>query len=266
MLILSQDYGNGFVGVLDTITGGIERVSMERLFMLKSQGVDIKGAAGYSKGLTFYPTLADYRKTEAARAKLLGQYKYLEFSDDYATVVRCDSGIENVEVPDFVECIGEKAFDSCKIKNIVIPSSVKTIKDKAFNCCRSLETVKLPGSLISLGEGVFSFCESLSYIEMDLAKITILPENTFASCYQLRQIVLPASVKVIESNAVRGCVNLVSVLIPEGVEVIKNNAFFQCDDLSYVVLPKSIKKVDDKAFPSGCRLLSLSEDRGIFER
>lgn len=67
------------------------------------------------------------------------------------------SEIEEVVLPPNLECIANEAFCQCnKLKNIEIPNMVKTIEDKAFYMCELENIIILPKQLSKLGVMAFS--------------------------------------------------------------------------------------------------------------
>ena len=65
---------------------------------------------------------------------------------------------ENLEIPSTVTIIGQFAFFNCKkIKTISLPDTIKEIRYSAFDkCSLSIETLKLPSSLVYLGLYAFA--------------------------------------------------------------------------------------------------------------
>jgi len=71
-----------------------------------------------------------------------------------------------ISIPDALESIGENA--GCPGREIVLPSGIKTMEFGAFS--QSLETVSIPGSLVSAGpfySNAFSNCDNLKKIYYD---------------------------------------------------------------------------------------------------
>ena len=71
----------------------------------------------------------------------------------------------DVEIPDSVTAIGDRAFGRCNsLTSIEIPDSVTAIGDRAFEYCRSLTSIVIPNSVTAIGNGAFSGCSSLTSI------------------------------------------------------------------------------------------------------
>ena len=147
--------------------------------------------------------------------------------------------LKKITFPDAIELqvnldgpfyIGEYAFKDCiALKEIEIPYGVYGIKRGAFYNCSLLKRASIP-SLASVGEfafygcaslykvspihpdgeGVFSYCKSLSYLPISDNADTIA-EGAFEHCYGLVDIVIPASVTEIEPLAFRSCYGLKTV-------------------------------------------------------
>lgn len=73
--------------------------------------------------------------------------------------------LQEVELPDGLECIGSWAFNNCvSLWKIEFPDTLTEIGEWAFNNCRSLTTVTLPASVTYLGDDIFESCVSLKWI------------------------------------------------------------------------------------------------------
>ena len=128
------------------------------------------------------------------------------------------------------EVICDGAFYFNSLQSVTIPNSVKSIGDGAFQLCVSLQSASIPNSVTSIGDWAFSSCESL------------------------QSITIPNSVKSIGDEAFSGCESLQSVTIPNSVTSIGDNAFSWCQSLQSVTIPNSVTKIGDGAF-SWCTLL-----------
>lgn len=173
--------------------------------------------------------------------------------------------------------IGNNAFDGCVVlTNIIIPNSVTSIGAYLFDACRELKNVILPQGITILPEGIFSGCWGLENMTIPDTVVTI-KKNAFSNC-ALKDIVIPASVKVIEEFAFRSC-NPDSItvksgntaykslsnclikisnniliygsnnsVIPDNVTKIDDYAFYGCEELQSVTIPDSVKEIGYWAF------------------
>ena len=89
-------------------------------------------------------------------------------------------------------------------------------------------------------------------------KEIVLPETVreiapyaFYHCETLRKINLPSSLKLIGAEAFYNCRNLEEIIIPEGVAEISFGAFAGCYSLKKIHIPDSVEKIVSKAF-CGC--------------
>ncbi len=93
----------------------------------------------------------------------------------------------------------------------------------------------------------------------DLVSVTI-PEGiafigicAFRSCYKLKDVKLPSTLKKIGYDAFSWC-NIESISIPEGVTFLDEFTFRGCDKLSHIDLPNSITAIPQGMFV-GCEKL-----------
>lgn len=149
----------------------------------------------------------------------------------------------------------------------------------------SLESVTIPQSVTSIGEGAFAACPSLTefkgkfasddgkclivdgvfhaFASTELTEYTI-PDNVtsigycaFYGCSNLKRINLPDSITSIENEAFKECLNLTDLNIPDGVTSIGEAAFFSCSSLPRITIPKSVVSIGKKAFLGCSNLISV---------
>lgn len=128
--------------------------------------------------------------------------------------------IRNINLYDNITTIKGYAFNNCQeLKNINIPTSVTYIGACAFNDC-SLINIHVPDLAIWCGITLDSLVSvspwfnsdwNLYLIEGETSTIVndlVIPDgvttinpHTFSSCYSLRSVTIPASVKVIRTEA-----------------------------------------------------------------
>ena len=83
---------------------------------------------------------------------------------------------------------------------------------------------------------------------------TYIDASTFKNFTALKDVRLPATLKMVGSYAFNGCESLESVVIPEGVREIEFAAFNGCSSMKYAVLPSTLQKMWSRAFGS-CSML-----------
>lgn len=132
-------------------------------------------------------------------------------------------------------------------KYLVIPEGVTEIEPRVFSCC-DIESVELPDSLRTIGEGAFSHCDKLKSVKFGNGIEKIGSQNDdeggfFAYCTELEEIEFPPSLKYLGQNAFYGCKNLRRVRFNDGIMVIDKDAFNYCTNLKEVTLPYSLQEI-----------------------
>lgn len=140
------------------------------------------------------------------------------------------------------------------IREIKLPDSVVSIGENAFLGCTDLQTVNFPRALTSVGSYAFKDCSSLGSATIS-DMVTHFGDGVFEGCSSLQTASLPARITTIPPNTFFQCESLESVAIPKDVTVIEPSAFEGCRSLKQVVLPSGLSELGDYAF-SGCSSLS----------
>ena len=120
--------------------------------------------------------------------------------------------------------------------SFTIPDGVTEIAASAFAKCGSLKTVKIPPSVIKIGE------------------------NAFYDCV-LDDLSIPNSVTKIADDVFYNCILPEKFTIPEGVTSIGNFAFSWCRTLKSITIPASVKKIGQGAL-SDCAALRTIRYKG----
>ncbi len=82
-----------------------------------------------------------------------------------------------------LESIGDSAFAYASITSIKLPGSLKTIGRSAFEGCEGLESVTIPDSVESIGHFAFKNCTSLTSVEIP-GSVQVLPGTMLNYCYE----------------------------------------------------------------------------------
>ena len=180
---------------------------------------------------------------------------------------------ENLKIPDGIVGIVNYNFGGvfygCTIlESVKIPGSVETIGDGAFNGCTSLASVTLAKGVKRIGEFAFDGCTSLESVT--LAKgLEKIESSAFNGCTSLKSIAIPEGVSKIGSSAFQDCTALKSITIPEGgVEIsgaFIGGAFKGCTALESVTIAKDVSKIGGNAF-NGCTSLKEVSYKNTIKR
>lgn len=205
-------------------------------------------------------------------------------SEVAASAFSAHASLMTVELPEGVEAIRSKAFQSCKkLTKATIPASVTAIETSAF-AQSALQSVTIMGTPM-IGQFAFSNCKNSNnsftlkafygplatadnralVVDGTLAAYATASGNSyevptgvkkigataFANCTDITSITLPAGVEEIETYAFYYCFALTSINIPEGVTTIGEYAFMGDRGLTTLTLPASTKKLAAGAF-RGC--------------
>lgn len=187
------------------------------------------------------------------------------------------------EVPNTVKTIDANAFISCKnLQTIVIADSVEKIGDSAFYGSK-LKTINLGGGITNISNKPFYGAWNLTNInvitendkyesengilfnkgktilikyppaiingevyEIPNTVVEIGPQSFYRS--QIKNVIIPSSVKKIGSESFFQCYNLEEVNLPEGLERIEWRALYGCHKIKTIVVPSSVTFIDGGAF------------------
>ncbi len=131
------------------------------------------------------------------------------------------------------------------IRHLVIEEGITAISSPGFPRLYRLESLKLPDSVKSLGDGVFTQCDAL--VDVDLGNgVTTINRLAFNSCFALKKISLPSSVRDIGPESFSDS-SISAIAIPDGVTAI-NNGTFRSADLEKVYIPASVTTIGYAAF------------------
>ena len=91
--------------------------------------------------------------------------------------------------------------------------------------------------------------------------VTQVAENGFKES-AVKEVQIPASIKVIGKTAFYGCVSLSSVYFYNGVSEIQAGAFYGCSSIEELTLPSSLKVIGESAF-AATSIISLQLPAGL---
>lgn len=152
--------------------------------------------------------------------------------------------LASIVLSNTIKMIDNYAFNNCKsLKRIDLPESVEDLRTYVFQQS-GIETMYIPKNVRSIGEYLFYGCNSL-------VSVTVSPDNkTFDSrngCNAIirksdnaliagcKNSVIPDDIVSIENGAFSSIYELKKVVLPATVTAIKTRAFYLCSALESVV-------------------------------
>ena len=165
---------------------------------------------------------------------------------DYASVMDTSS-CSALVVEDGITSIGDEVFQSGGFESVSLPSTLETIGEGAFLGCPDLTSVTIPDGVTSIGSSAFGSCDSLTSVTMP-DSVTSLGDYAFAYCYGLTEVKLSAGLTSVGESTFNSCGSLTSIDIPEGVTEIGSEAFGNCTSLTEVTIPESVADIARSVF------------------
>jgi hypothetical protein len=161
----------------------------------------------------------------------------------------------SVTMSNGVSNIGDGAFFNCKkLDAVTIPNTVTNIGSFAFEQC-GLTNVLIPGSVMKLGDAVFSGCYHLTNIAVDALNSNyvsvgdVLFDKTLTTLIEYPasrtgNYVIPEGVASIEGSAF-AMSPLTNVIIPNNVTNIGNYVFLSCPNLTGLTISSNVTGIGD---------------------
>jgi len=152
-------------------------------------------------------------------------------------------------------------------EKVIMPAEIEgcpvtAIAKSAFSGNKAIRSVYIPGTVTTIGNGVFQNCTSLTSAALGKG-VASMGESTFKGCSALESVRLPVTLETIGSYAFYGCAGLSEVVIPEGVTSIETRAFENCAGLEAVSFPSTLVTVGDYAFQKCSSLKSVAFAEGL---
>ena len=190
---------------------------------------------------------------DSIKSAVESQFIHLDLSDAQITDKGSYSYLHNT-YPMEANSIGRQMFYRLSsLESIKLPSSVVTIGYSAFYECHSLKSITLPPALITIGNA--AFCDtSLADIEIP-STLKSLGGSAFSDCDSLTSITLPSEMELIDDYAFEDCAFLESITMPSTLTTMGYAVFSGCEALTSITLPSSLTSLEQNTF-SGCTSLT----------
>ena len=163
-------------------------------------------------------------------------------------------------------------YGSQSLQTIKLPRTLKSLGVGFLEGCNNLVSVTLPSALNDINLFAFDNCGKLTSIMIDAKNPYFHSDDSvlfnkdcteLVLAAKLTDYVIPNSVVRIRSKAFSNCSGLTSVTFPSGLTRIGSFAFAGCSGLTSVTFPSGLTTIYNNAF-SGCSgLTSLTFPPGL---
>ena len=175
----------------------------------------------------------------------------------------CNYALQNINLGTGLKKLTYGAFKWCDgLEHVDLSdTNLEIIEAFAFSSCTSLETVKFPVTLISIGSSAFEQTPFLEEIDIPEGLETI--GNSAFLNSGLRTFTLPNSVTSIGTACFSDCKLLESFTLSENITWIPERCFSSCNSLVSPDLPERISEIGPSAFSYCKSLTDLNFSSGL---
>ena len=122
-------------------------------------------------------------------------------------------------------------------------------------------SLKLSGTLNIFDFMTIRTTPSLEHLDISRVNLSVLPEQVFSGCTNIKSLILPNTLTAIKSYALSKTL-LVSISIPASVETIEEYAFEGCEALTSIEIPASVETIEEDAFLGCSSLKTVTFEKG----
>ncbi|MBR4380019.1 MAG: leucine-rich repeat protein [Bacteroidaceae bacterium] len=152
--------------------------------------------------------------------------------------------------------MGDNAVEITSFNELQYFTSLRSLPREMFSEQYNLREVTLPENLTSIGYFAFSYCHSLTSIEIPDGVMDLGMLGTFYDCESLATVKLPANLKTLPRTCFSQCFALTTIQLPEGLTTI-DGAAFQNSGLEVINIPASVTSIVSNAFTACNHLESV---------
>lgn len=178
----------------------------------------------------------------------------------------CCSSLKNVDISS-AKVLADSCLAYTNLQNITLPEGLKTIGNEVFSDCQSLESINFPSTIESLGEKTFEDCENLKTVNFaeNTTKLTTIKNRAFSNCSSLENFKIIPSIESIDSCAFQCIENKdnnkffsIDFSKATGLKEIGSSAFANTKLQKDIVIPKSVTTIRSDTFGNTTGLENLS--------
>lgn len=203
--------------------------------------------------LTLIFSAVTFTKAESDKRELYYNDDFIyEVLSDGTITIHCYIGsASDVTIPTYIDdmpvvSVQSLAFYGTNVRKLKISEGITALKDESFFYSFALESVTLPSTLKTVGQGVFRDCVNLKTVTFDESK-GVLGKYMFYGATRLESVNLPDTLENIPVGAFSYCQSLKEINLPEGLMTVYDYAFYGTG-LLRITLPESLENIYGRAF------------------
>ena len=162
-----------------------------------------------------------------------------------------DTNLVSIDLSKVGDTLGDEAFYGCTKLMVANLANVKYIGKYAFADCAGLGEVYIP-VVITIGQGAFGrygqYASAPCFESIELpSTLKSIGEGAFVYNTKLKNITIPSSVEEVGQYVFAYCTSLQSAVLPENMQEIPSYMFGGCSSLETINLA-NVNKIGDYAF------------------
>ena len=177
----------------------------------------------------------------------LSSVKYPLGLESASTIFTGCTALKHIEVPEGVTALPADVFSDSSLETVKLPSTLVTIGNSAFKICRDLVSIEIPDSVTSIGRDAFADCGNLQNLKLS-QQLLYIGQSAFGDCRKLESVEIPDSVTNIGYSAFQYCTALSSVKYPLGLQSAGGAIFAGCTSLKHIEVPEGVTVLPGDVF------------------
>ncbi len=224
-------------------------------------GVDIGG----NTNIVFPEKIGNYTVVKIGDGK-----NVFYCTDEKGNKQSASDNVKKITIPSGAVTIEKNAFVQCNSLRVVEyadGNKLRTIGDNAFYGCKSLESISIPLSVVSIGGGAFDGCSALEAVNIYSLEawcgISFKNLTSNPLCYarrlylngdELKDATIPNAISRIAPYTFAHCESIENLTLGTTLASIGNDAFYWCKSIKSITIPDSVTSIGANAF-AGCQTL-----------
>ena len=174
-------------------------------------------------------------------------------------VFRNKLNLATVTLSDSIEFIGEYAFANTGIVEISIPANITSIERCTFKNCKQLKSFTISENIKKIGEYAFAY----SGIEEIVIPADVeFGSNAFEES-KVKKVIFEEGAKTIFNSMFASCYQLKEVILPDSITEIRSYAFYE-SSLEKINIGNNIEYVGEEVFHRTPYLDSIRRESGNY--